>query len=604
VASYRSAFFAPLGLRAATARAGNVIGGGDWAAERLVSDLVTSIAKGQPLVLRNPLATRPWQHVLEPLSGYLRLAACLLAEDGEPFSRAWNFGPPASAGVVTVEALARKMVSAWGQGEVRIESAANPFHEAQSLALDSTRAQNGSVAPGVAHRAGRQRNPALVPHPLRRPGRGRPDVRANRRISGRRGAITGSAMTRETHCRSCLSPDLLPVISLGDTALANALRPAQALGQPIPRYPLALVRCAQCSLVQITETVPPEVLFSHYLYFSSFSDTMLAHCRELSARVVADQGLTERHLVMEIASNDGYLLQFYRDRGIPVLGIEPAANIAEVAQRERSIPTRCAFFGRELAQALVAEGIRRRHPCPQRVGPRGRSQGFVAGLAHVLAPDGVAVVEVPYVRNLIDGVELDTIYHEHLCYFSLSALDALFARHGLRLGHAEEIPLHGGSLLLFAHHAHRDEPQRSPQCAALLEAERQWGVAQPAVYARFVQRAQALRGQLVALLADLRRQGARIAAYGAAAKGSTLLDFCAIGRDTLAFVVDRSVYKQGLYMPGVDLEIRPPQALLTDQPDYTLLLTWNFAAEIMAQQQAYRERGGRFIIPVPTPRIL
>jgi SAM-dependent methyltransferase len=410
-------------------------------------------------------------------------------------------------------------------------------------------------------------------------------------------------MTGQLACRSCGQAGLLSVLSLGETPLANSLPAADSPEGGEPTFPLELVFCPACTLVQITETVPPEVLFRDYLYFSSFSDTMLRHAEALVGEVLRERRLGPDSLAAEVASNDGYLLQFYVRAGVPVLGIEPALNVARVAIEERGIRTVTEFFGEELGRELAARGERADVLHANNVLAHVADlNGFVRGVRHFLKDGGMAVIEAPYVKDLADRCEFDTIYHEHLCYFSLTALERLFRRHELQVTGAERVPIHGGSLRLRVQHAGAAEP--NGEVRRLLEEEQAWGVGDVDFYRAFAARVEQLKGELRAALAELKGRGARLAAYGAAAKGSTLLNYFQIGRETLDFVADRSTYKQGRYMPGVRLPIRPPEALLGEGPDYVLLLAWNFADEILEQQAEYRRRGGRFIIPVPEVRVV
>jgi SAM-dependent methyltransferase len=408
-------------------------------------------------------------------------------------------------------------------------------------------------------------------------------------------------------CRSCGATGLAGVLSLGRTPLANALLTAEQLDEPEATYPLELVFCPACALVQITETVPPEELFREYFYHSSFSDTMLRHAAEIAARLTRERGLDARSLVVELASNDGYLLQFYRRANVPVLGVEPATNIARVAE-ERGVPTLSEFFSDALAGRLRAEGRRADVVHANNVLAHVADlNGFVRGISLLLKDDGVAVVEVPYVKDMIDRCEFDTIYHEHLCYFSLTALDRLFSRHGLAITDVEQLPIHGGTLRVFAAKdggSTSPGERQSPSVRGLLAEEAAWGVGDPEFYAGFGAKVGKVRDDLLALLGGLKSRGERIAVYGASAKGSTLLNYFGIGRETLDFVVDRSTVKQGYYTPGTHLRIHPPEKLLEEMPGYVLLLTWNFADEILEQQAEYRARGGRFIVPIPEVRVV
>jgi SAM-dependent methyltransferase len=404
-------------------------------------------------------------------------------------------------------------------------------------------------------------------------------------------------------CRSCGAAELKSILSLGLMPLANSLvRDGAASAES--RYPLDLVFCSICTLVQITETVPPEQLFREYLYFSSFSETMLAHARELTGRFAAARGLGPASLVIEIASNDGYLLQYYKSAGVGVLGIEPARNVAKVAIEQRGIPTVSEFFDASLAERLASEGRRADVLHANNVLAHVADlNGFVAGIRTILAPEGVGVFEFPYLGDMIDRREFDTIYHEHLCYFSLGAIRRLFERHGLKLIDVERLTIHGGSLLLQV--ARRESLQvAAPSVAALLAEEQRRGMESEGFYRGFAQGVLELKAELLTLLARLKREGKKIAAYGASAKGSTLLNTFGIGSETLEYVVDRSPYKQGRFMPGVRIPIVSPERLRQSMPDYTLLLTWNFAEEILLQQADYRSRGGKFIIPIPEVKVI
>lgn len=409
----------------------------------------------------------------------------------------------------------------------------------------------------------------------------------------------------ERLCRACAGTGLREVLDLGPTPMADYFPTAEELqaspsGLP-PATPLELVFCPACSLVQITKSLPPKLLFGRdYLYLSSVSSAYAEHARknaeELRARVNAGPDT----LVVEPASNDGYLLRYFLEYGSRVLGVEPAPEPAAIA-RERGIETLEIFFDEALAREIrsshgpadlfLANNVLAHVP---------DLNGFVAGMAALLADQGWGVIEVPYVVDLVEGLQFDTIYHEHLCYFSVTALEALLRRHGLFIAELRRLPIHGGSLRLYV----RRSARTGAEAVALLEREAELGVPGFGYYAAFADRVATLRTRLRGQVHDLQKAGHRIAGYGAAAKAATLLSYCGLGRAELDFIADLNPKKQGRFMTGCHVPIVAPSRLIEDLPAYTLLLTWNFADEILAQQAEYRRRGGRFIVPIPEVRIV
>ncbi|WP_026326311.1 class I SAM-dependent methyltransferase [Paenibacillus ginsengihumi] len=402
-----------------------------------------------------------------------------------------------------------------------------------------------------------------------------------------------------SRCRFCHHPLTHRFADLGMSPLANSYVRPEALKDKEAYYPLHAFVCDRCFLVQLEAFEPPETIFGDYAYFSSYSDSWLDHARQYVEMMIPRFGYGAQSQIVEIASNDGYLLQYFSKRGIPALGIEPAANVARAAER-KGIRTDVAFFGVQTARRLAAEGIRPDLIVANNVLAHVPDlHDFVQGLKLLLKPDGVITIEVPHLMKLMQGNQFDTIYHEHFSYFSLLVLIRIFEFHELAVFDVEQLPTHGGSLRIFAKHRRDTGKPATRHVADLVKKEVRFGLLQLERYADFHRKVKETRLDVLRFFIKARRSGKRIAAYGAPAKGNTLLNYCGIGADDIEYTVDRNPHKQGLYLPGSRIPIKPPEAIMETKPDYVLILPWNLKEEIMEQMGGIRDWGGKFVTAIP-----
>lgn len=407
----------------------------------------------------------------------------------------------------------------------------------------------------------------------------------------------------QPECRFCGSTLELTVVDLGMSPPCQSLVAPEDLDAPERFYPLHVRACTSCWLVQLPEIVDPSDIFTEYAYFSAYSTSWVEHARRYVEMITGRLGLGAGDLVVELASNDGYLLQHFMQAGVPVLGVDPAANVAAAAEK-RGVPTLVEFFRRSTAERLAGEGRR----ASLVVGNNVLAQvpdlnDFVAGVAVLLAPDGTATFEFPQLCELLDRVEYDTIYHEHYSYFSVGTIVEIFAAHGLQVYDVEELPTHGGSARVYAQHA-SGAREVSPAVAAAVAREQASGLRDPERYRRFAAEVVESRRALLELLTDLRRTGKRVAGYGAPGKGNTLLNYCGIRTDDVEFTVDMNPYKQGKYTPGARLPIFPDTKIAETQPDYVLVLPWNLLEEIAPKLEYIAAWDGKLILPVPRATVV
>jgi SAM-dependent methyltransferase len=406
-----------------------------------------------------------------------------------------------------------------------------------------------------------------------------------------------------TNCRACGGRLAVTMADLGVQPPSNAFLASIEAAREEKRYPLRAKVCEVCKLVQVDYDVAPEELFGDYVYFSSYSEDWLAHAKRYCEMARRRFGLGGRSLVVELASNDGYLLRNFLEAGIPVLGIDPSATVARAAESV-GVPTLVEFFGESVGARLAGEGRGADLIVANNVLAHvPRLNDFVAGIARLLKPGGTATIEFPHLLELIEHVEFDTIYHEHYSYLSLYAIERVFARHGLSIYDAEELPTHGGSLRIFAAHADRAGLGESAALAALKAREAAAGLAELETYTRFAERVEACRRALLEFLARAKRESRSVAAYGAAAKGNTLLNFCGATTADIAMVADRNPHKQSKFLPGTHIPVVSPEELMRARPDYVMILPWNLQSEIRRQLDGIKAWGGRFVIPVPAAAV-
>ena len=409
--------------------------------------------------------------------------------------------------------------------------------------------------------------------------------------------------TNNAMCRFCKQPLRFTFVDLGMSPLCESYLSVEQLNQGESFYPLHAFVCENCFLVQLEEYVSRENIFTEYAYFSSYADTWLEHCKNYAHMVSKRFNLNQESFVVEVASNDGYLLQYFIQLGIPVLGIEPAKNVAKVAV-EKGVPTLTEFFGRELATRLRNEGKQADLIAGNNVLAQVPDiNDFVAGLKILLKPGGVLTIEFPHLMNLIEQNQFDTMYHEHFSYFSFITAEKIFSAHGLTLFDVEELPTHGGSLRIYGRHTEDETKPLTDRAMEMHDREVRAGFTDTEHYSAFGEKVKETKRKLLSFLIDARRAGKTVVGYGAPGKGNTLLNYCGVRTDFLDYTVDRNPYKHGKFLPGTHIPIFTPEKIEETRPDYVLILPWNFKDEIMEQMSQIREWGGKFVVPIPELKV-
>ena len=598
-AAYRNSYFNELnykehGVAIASARAGNVIGGGDWAVDRLIPDCIEALLKGEKVLIRNPAAIRPWQHVLEPLYGYLILAQKLY-ENGPEYSGAWNFGPQ-EENLKSVGWIVERFFYKWGENKSYETDRNDNPHESNILKLDCSKA---GIKLGWQPRWNIEKTLDSIIDWTK--SFSRKENLKEVCISQIKDYLNSGL--KNMKCRFCGKENIFKFLELGEMPLANNFLTEDNIKRgDEDKYPLDVFFCEQCCLVQIGYAVPPDTLFKNYIYFSNTSDLIHRHADYLVKSFRERLGLNENSFVVEVASNDGTVLHYFKRSGFKILGIEPAQNIAEAAIKA-GIETINVFFNDITALKIKKEyGPADLILCRHVFAHVPEIHEFVKGLKDLLHRKGTVAIESPYLIDFVNKNEFDTIYHEHYSYLSVQSMTYLINLYDMEVFDLERVDIHGGSIIYFI--GHKGEHNIKNTITDMLNMEKEMGLDKKETYISFSKRSEAVRKKIVTLLTELNSSNKRVVAYGAPAKGNTLLNYCGISTRLIEYTVDKSPYKQGLYTPGARIPVYHPDKIIQDMPDYVFLLAWNFAEEILDQQKTYREKGGKFIIPIPEVRIL